>query len=379
MTGRQKIIDALSPRGTPHTPIVLCYPEIFLRDHWDQVCAEPWWAMHDPDPVLGVQIQRQLLAVTGEDRYRLWLGTPRDTLTRYRLEGQGADEARRVDTVTGKVELLLRPPPGGFVSAKDASLESAPPITSREQIDQLLPLPNEETRESLAADGRDEKPRLLREAFGRTHLAWTQISTPLDPLPFVFGFANFMVALADAPDLVRYAAERALAVQLRRVRTWQAAGVELFFLQECHGDLFSPAMYRDLFLPLTQELTRAIRSAGLLSIHYFCGNPNDRLDLLLQTGADALGLEESKKGFAIDMAEIAARVDGRMALVGNLDAIHLLEHGRDEDVRREVARQLAAGRRNAGRFLFGIGSPVTPGTPASRVRALADWVHELAP
>jgi uroporphyrinogen-III decarboxylase len=66
-------------------------------------------------------------------------------------------------------------------------------------------------------------------------------------------------------------------------------------------------------------------------------------------------------------------------LVGNLDAIHLLEHGSDDDLRREVTRQLAAGRRNAGRFLFGIGSPITPGTPASRVRALADLVHELAP
>lgn len=379
MNGRRKIIDALSLRGTPHTPIVLCYPEIFLRDHWDQVCSEPWWRMHDPDPAMGVQIQRRLLAVTGEDRYRLWLGTPRDTLARYRLQGQGPDEARRIDTVTGEVEVLRRPPPGGFVSAKDAGLESQPTITSREQIDELLPLPPEETRESLAADGRDEKLQLLREAFGRTHLAWTQISTPLDPLPFVFGFTNFMIALADAPDLVRYAAERSLAVQLRRVRTWQAAGVELLFLQECHGDLFAPALYRDLFLPLTQELTRSVRGAGLLSIHYFCGNPHNRLDLLLETGADALSLEESKKGFAIDIADVAARADGRMALVGNLDAIHLLEHGSDDDLRREVTRQLAAGRRNAGRFLFGIGSPITPGTPASRVRALADLVHELAP
>lgn len=378
MTGRQKILDAMSPRGTASTPIVLCYPEIFLRDHWEQVCSEPWWRMHDPDPDMGVRIQRELLAVTGEDRYRLWLGVPRETVARYRLEGQGS-EARRIDTLTGQDEVILRPPPGGFVSPHDAAYERESVLTSREQIDELMPLPPEETRETLAADGRDEKLRRLREAFGATHLAWTQISTPLDPLPFIFGFTNLMIALVDQSDLVRYAAERALAIQLRRVRTWRAAGAELIFLQECSGDQISPAMYRETFLPLTRQLTQAIREAGLLSIHYFCGNPNDRLDLLMQSGADALSLEESKKGFTIDMAEVAARVDGRMALVGNLDAIHLLEHGSLDDLRREVARQLAAGRRNAGRFLFGIGSPVTPGTPAGRVRALADLVHDLAP
>ena len=117
----------------------------------------------------------------------------------------------------------------------------------------------------------------------------------------------------------------------------------------------------------------------MLSIYYYCGNPNDRLDLLLDSGADALSLEEGKKGFVIDIMDLAGKIDGRVALVGNFDAVHLMEKGGDDEVRAEVARQLEAGRRNGGRFIFGYGSPITPGTTTDRVQLVADMVHQLAP
>ncbi|MHC4884357.1 MAG: hypothetical protein ACYTGH_04655 [Planctomycetota bacterium] len=41
----------------------------------------------------------------------------------------------------------------------------------------------------------------------------------------------------------------------------------------------------------------------------------------------------------------------------------------------EVARQLAAGRRNRGRFIMSTGSPVTPDTPVARVQQYADLVR----
>ena len=40
-----------------------------------------------------------------------------------------------------------------------------------------------------------------------------------------------------------------------------------------------------------------------------------------------------------------------------------------------LARQIAAGRRNANRFVMSLGSPVTPSTSVSRVRRYCDLVH----
>jgi uroporphyrinogen-III decarboxylase len=74
---------------------------------------------------------------------------------------------------------------------------------------------------------------------------------------------------------------------------------------------------------------------------------------------------------------VADRVGGRLALLGDLDAIGLLEHGSDSALRVEVARQCEAGRRNRDRFIASVGSPVTPGTPIGRVRRTCDLVHEM--
>jgi uroporphyrinogen-III decarboxylase len=64
-------------------------------------------------------------------------------------------------------------------------------------------------------------------------------------------------------------------------------------------------------------------------------------------------------------------------LLGNLDAIHLLPEASEAELRREIERQIKAGRQNGGRFVMSIGSPVTPGTPPRRVRQYADLVHAL--
>jgi len=161
------------------------------------------------------------------------------------------------------------------------------------------------------------------------------------------------------------------------VREAKALGAAGVWLEECLTDMISPAMFAEMNVPLVADLVAAIRAAGMHSIYYYCGNPHDRLDLLLSAGADALALEESKKHFSIDIEDIVDRVQGRCTILGNLDAIHLLEHGSEPELRAEVARQLAAGRRNGSRFIMSIGSPVTPGTPVEKVRLYCDLVHEL--
>ena len=98
---------------------------------------------------------------------------------------------------------------------------------------------------------------------------------------------------------------------------------------------------------------------------------------MLDTGADALALEESKKGFVIDIADVVERVNGRMTVLGNLDSVGILEQAGDEALRAEIARQIAAGRRNGSRLIMSLGSPVTPDTPASRVRRYCDLTRQL--
>jgi uroporphyrinogen-III decarboxylase len=187
-----------------------------------------------------------------------------------------------------------------------------------------------------------------------------------------------MEMVAQRPELVRYACDRYLSYCLRRVQQSACLGAAGIWIEDCMTDMISPAAFAELNLPCLRAIVNAIRSLGMHSIHYYCGDPQDRMDLLLSTGADALALEESKKGFRIDIADVAEFVQGRCALFGNLDAIHLLPDANEADLRDEITRQVAAGRRNKNRFVISLGSPVTPGTTANRVREYCQWAREIS-
>ena len=58
----------------------LCYPEIFMRECWERVTVVPWWSVFSQDIEMAIQIHRDLLAVTGEDRVRIWMSIPRSDL-----------------------------------------------------------------------------------------------------------------------------------------------------------------------------------------------------------------------------------------------------------------------------------------------------------
>ncbi|HUS48412.1 MAG TPA: uroporphyrinogen decarboxylase family protein, partial [Phycisphaerae bacterium] len=215
------------------------------------------------------------------------------------------------------------------------------------------------------------------EEFGTERTPLAHVSSPLWRCYSIWGFEGLMELLADRPDLVLHACERFLAQSRASVRCAATLGARLVWIEECLTDTISPAAFESINLRFLCALVEEIRSHGLRSVYYYCGNPNDRLRLLLAAGADALALEESKKGFRIDIAAVASAVQGRCVLLGNLDAMHLLAHADEKELRQEIDRQVTAGRMNRGRFIMSLGSPVTPHTPIARVQRYCELAHEL--
>ncbi len=285
-----------------------------------------------------------------------------------------------MNSATGERERLTRPPISGLFDR--TARETNPPasgVTDMQQLDAIIdwfyPLP-EAGVESDDDNGRLELARILATRFGAEKFPYMSVISPLWRCYQLWGFEGLMLGLFEFPDLVRHACERILDHSLRQVEQCAAAGSAGIWLEECLTDMINPEQFRRLNLPLIRSLTDAIRAKGMYSIYYYCGNPRTRWGLLLDSGADALALEEGKKDFQIDIVEVAERVRGEMAILGNLDSIAVLERGSEEELRCEIARQLQAGRKNRNRFVMSIGSPVTPATPLDRVRLYCDMVHE---
>ena len=379
MTGREKIEQAFTAGGAPAFGAVVCYESIFIRDHWEEVTDQPWWVMHSPDIDAKVECFRDRIERMGQDWFALSPGMSNEQRQTLRIEHR-PDGVHQVNTATGESRRLERPAVSGWRPDKGChSVRPEQMPLSREAVDEQLGRSLYADSVQLLRDGPGELPRRVLAGPGRNAFPIGAVGSPLWRNYALWGFEGMMSLVADAPDLVEHACRRHLEQARRAILRLAEIGVRGVWIEECLTDMISPALFRRLNVPFVRAVAEAVREAGMLSVYYYCGDPGDRLDLLLDCGADALHLEESKKGFRIDIEEIVEFVRGRCVVFGNLDAIGLLRRGAEDELRAEIARQIEAGRRNNRRFAMSVGSPVTPETPLSRVRLYTDIVHELSP
>ncbi len=377
MNSREKIESALSPQGSPEFAAVICYEQIYTRDHWHQLTDLPWWYQSSPDLSHAMTWRSQILPGIGQD----WMHLPTCCSLAYRQAHKVIEREGRVflqDADSGAQTELFEPSIGGWEILQHGYTGHVDEIAQTEaELDMLIPKASPFDRETFRAEGHADLANLLLDGFGAQIYPIEHISTPLWNCYSLWGFEGMMEMVARKPGLVRQACSRFLQNEIENIHRAAALGVKGIWIEDCLTDMIHPRDFARLHLPDLHALVEEIRAYGMHSIHYFCGNPAGKLEMILSTGLDALALEESKKGFVIDIAEIAEIVDGRSALLGNLDAISMLPEASEDELRNELARQSSAGRRNGSRFVFSTGSPVTPGTTPQRLRLYCDLAHEI--
>ncbi len=377
MNGRDKVLAAFSQDGSQEVPVMLCYENIYLRDHWDQLTQHAWWYEFIPDLERQVQWRRDVIEKTGQDAYPVPFHYHYSREDRKHITIQERSEGViRIDDRTGRRERLEKPHWTGasFEGLMPRQYEQLP--ETLEEVNACIPeFPRHDLGEITTSGINDLGIRFSME-FGNTLFPMSPVKTPLTHTFWVWGFEGMMIMIGTRPDLTEHAYKQLLDASIRSIRKSALLGAAGIWLEDCMADMISPEAYKRLNLPFIRSIVDEIRTAGMKSIHYFCGNPYGKLALIFDAGADALAFEESKKGFDIDIEDVVGWVAGRRTVFGNVDAIGILQDASEENLRAEVKRQIAAGHRNSGRFVMCTGSPVTPETPVERVHLFCDLTHE---
>jgi len=378
LTGRQKIEAAFTRDGSREFAAAVCWEDVFVRDHWGQLTATPWYDQYSPDLERQMAWRSKALARTGQDLLivpSFYSRQEREHLTIVdRPEG-----VFLIDQVSSKRKKLEPPIIGGwsqFGQMESASFARLP--TTPDEFEVAVALPAPVDTERIVADGRADLACALLQAHGTELYPITEVYAPLWYLYELWGFEGMMTLIGERPDLVERACPHLTARTLAAVREAAILGAAGVWIWESFTDMISPQAYEAFSVPGMRRVVEECRHLGIKSIYNFSGNPAGKLDAILSVGADALALEESKKDFVVDINELAAYADGRCTLFGNLDAIGILQNGSDPQLRDAITEQIAAGRRNQNRFVVCLGSPVTPSTPVDRVRLYCDLAREMS-
>ena len=141
---------------------------------------------------------------------------------------------------------------------------------------------------------------------------------------------------------------------------------------------WSPAHFRDLFLPAIRANVELIHSYGAFVDYYDDGKMSLVLEDLADAGVDIAETLAPPPLGDVDLADAKRRVGDRVCLKGGIDQVNLICFGDPEQVRAGVRQAMNAAKAGGG-FILGTSDSIRPESPDENIRAFFDAAHELGP
>ncbi len=345
MTSRERLLTALR-RGRPDRVPVTMYE---MSPHADD------WANREPSYAPLLELERRF-----GDGF-LWapidcpifLGDPNAL---HGTQEQRADgtviHTTRIDTPKGPLRAVSRRDPEMMTN-----WQVEPLIKTDEDIERVLSMPLPPAAVNV------ERLRALEARLGGHGVIGFSIGDAIGHVVGLFDFEDFILRCYDDDGPVRALLDKAQSLVLRAIETIGPAVTDAVFRlwgpEYCGAPLMNPHVYFPRYVvERDREATEAIHATGNLSVIHCHGRLRDILDMIADTGADALEPLEVLPVHTADvtLGEIKARIGGRMCLMGAAQAL-TLERGTPDDVRDEVRRAIDAGAAGGGFVLLPTAAP----------------------
>lgn len=186
-------------------------------------------------------------------------------------------------------------------------------------------------------------------------------------------FATIKAMMFDQPDTL----QKLLSVLADSVSLYLAAqieaGAQAVMIFDTWGGALSPKHYQQFSLDYMTRIVSTLKSDPVsqdIPVILFTKNGGQWLELMAQSGCDALGLD-----WTTDLSDARHRVGNQVALQGNMDPCVL--YASKEAIRNEVATTLKSFGQGNG-HVFNLGHGIHPGIDPEKARTMIDAVHELS-
>ena len=187
-------------------------------------------------------------------------------------------------------------------------------------------------------------------------------------------YSRIKAMLYDRPDLMHGLLEKVTRTTIRYLQAQVAAGAQAVMVFDTWGSVLTPAAYRAFSLDYMARIVEAMpreAEGRRLPVILFTKGGGSWLDTMAATGCDALGVD-----WTTDLADARARVEGKVALQGNLDPSVL--YASPEVIRAEVQRVLESYGHGPG-HVFNLGHGIHPDVNPEHAGAMVQAVVELSP
>lgn len=153
--------------------------------------------------------------------------------------------------------------------------------------------------------------------------------------------------------------------------------VEYFFIEcgvnlismgdpSASGDMISRKHFENFVVPVYNNIYARLRKKKVITCLHICGNIENRLDLIPQTGVSLVSID-----YKVSIRKAREIFGTKTALAGNLNPVDVIKDGKTEDIISAGERCIADAGEGGG-FVLMPGCDISPATPFENVKTMIE-------
>jgi len=205
--------------------------------------------------------------------------------------------------------------------------------------------------------------RVFKIGFSLYERAWT-----------LRGMENLMMDFLKAPDFVRELLRTIADYNIVQVTEALKYDIDAVYFGDDWGQQtglqMGPRLWREFIKPELKRMYSVVRQAGKYVMIHSCGKVDELFDDLIEIGLHCFNPFQPE---VMDVFGLMKRYKGRLTFHGGLSTQQTLPYGSVEDVKRETAELLEAGK--SGGYIFAPAHAVEGDVPPENMLAFIEVLH----
>ncbi|MEK7398830.1 MAG: uroporphyrinogen decarboxylase family protein [Candidatus Poribacteria bacterium] len=225
-----------------------------------------------------------------------------------------------------------------------------------------MPNPKKDGRMPILLDAISK----VRKEFGDNLCVCGRTAAPFSSASLLYGIEESFLLMLSDPDLLKRTCEFFIELQLIWGKAQFEAGAHALWVGDCNAmsNLISLAQYSKFAFEPCKELLQRFRDIAVLTFLHASEEKPEYIEKQAKIGADALSV-----GPGIDIGMAKQLTLGKIALIGNLDPLNILQRAIPQKVADETKRIMKIGKQGGG-YIFNTGEMVPRDTPEENMRAM---------
>ncbi len=339
MTGRERLLATLRREPVDRVPISTyeLYPDGWMEEEPSyRRLMDELWARVDLLPLCGAFTAQDPEGITvdteiwQEDEYKVWrttMHTPKGDLTTLQKE---TPSVKTVWTVEHYCK-------------------------TEEDIERYLSIPFN----PMPVDTSDFTR--LEQKIGDHGLVLCDTGDAIGYVAPLFEFGEFTIWAMTEPHLIRALCDQAHARIMHNLRGMLEAGCgplyRIWGPEYCTPPYLPPAGFKEFVVPYVTDMVELIHQYGCYARIHSHGHVAQVLDLIVETGADAIDPLEPPPDGDITLAEVKKHYGKDLILFGNME-LKFLEHETPAEIDARVKVMMDEAKEGGGFVLMPTAAPI---------------------